>query len=132
MSDTDNCDASAPEVKSKSITLSTYGTSDDSSPFPPVNRRVSLLVVNFSVFSFFLAFAYIGSIAIYWAINREVFQWIIVVDITAAACLLLTTLVGISSVSTYLIPILRLVAASVVRITKKKNNFFNTKLPHLQ
>eukprot|EP01080_Neovahlkampfia_damariscottae_P001671 gene1671-440_t len=109
MSDTYDYDTTTPEVKKQN----TYGTSEDSSPFPPVSRRISLFLIIFLVFTLILALAYIGFIAIYWAINGDIFQWIVVVDIAAAACLLLTVVAGIASVATYVIPIIRLVASGV-------------------
>jgi hypothetical protein len=107
-----------PDSK-KAKVADTYGTSDDSTPFPPVSRRISIFLIIFIVTLILLGLAYAGFIAIYWAINGVTFQWIVVPDIFAAVCLLLTAFLGIVSVATYLIPIIRLIASAVVFLNSK-------------
>eukprot|EP01080_Neovahlkampfia_damariscottae_P001670 gene1670-439_t len=90
--------------------------SDPDSPFKPLSHRLNVFMIVFIVTNFLLALTYAGFIALYWGIHGTVFQWIVVLDIIAAICLIVNGIVGIVSVVTYLIPIVRFIVSCLFLI----------------
>jgi magnesium-transporting ATPase (P-type) len=102
------------KFESKMERVGGSSSSSEDSPFKPVSFRISIFLIVFIVSIFIISLMYGGQIALYWLINGSTFQWIVVVDIFAAVILIVTGILGIVSLVTYVIPLIRFIAASLV------------------
>eukprot|EP01080_Neovahlkampfia_damariscottae_P005912 gene5912-9742_t len=81
------------------------------SKFPKASKRSKISIFIFTIFCFISFFLYAGYIATYWALNAEPFQWILIVDMTLAGLLLMTSILGLISIFTCAVPLVRMIFA---------------------
>ena len=97
------------------------------SKFPKASKRSKISLFIFTLFCFTAFFLYSTYIAsrlkkkkinffkkVYWSLNAEPFQWILIVDMTLDGLLLITSILGLISIFTCAVPLVRLVFSVMV------------------